>query len=459
MSLFIVHEKNWNLVVVFMKFRKIWFFIRDSIWFIPFIYGTISILLAIGSYYLDNYIAHHPSLYEGIPIIFLADIDLALTVLSSLATALLTMTTITFSSIMIVLTTFLSQFSPRTLQNFITDPPTQRVLAVFIGGFIYTVILLLLTRETDVHQLFIMPTFAVVYALICLIFFVFFIHHVSRWIQVSNLIFDITSNALNIVKNHFTDKKDIHPDAPWEDWEYPEILLTKPHVVYPDQSGYLQSVDTKGLLKQAKNDNLIVRVEVRVGEFIDLDTPLLSVWKMEEKEVTYDFKRFISLGLERRTIQDIEFGITKLVEIALRAISPAINDPNTAINCIAQIGKILALMATKHLPKSFINDDNRSLRIIMDQPEFKEYLYKSFYQIRYFGKGDISIHSAILQALTHIASKGDQETKKEVWEFAHYITEGINQETILKLDKYYLNTLLQDLSKQTGHRKEQLLLK
>ncbi|WP_456275949.1 DUF2254 domain-containing protein [Bacillus sp. AK128] len=441
-----------------MKISKIWFIIRDSIWLIPFIYGFVSIILAILSYYLDNFIAHHPSLYEYIPIIFLADIDLALTVLSSIATALLTMTTITFSSIMIVLTTFLTQFSPRTLQNFITDPPTQRVLAVFVGGFIYSVILLLLTRETKVHQLFIMPTLAVIYALICLIFFVFFIHHVSRWIQVSNLIFDITTNALQIIQKHFIDKKDTHPDAPWEDWEYDEILHSTPHQVFPKRSGYLQTIDKKGLLQQATLDNTIVRVEIRVGEFIDTESPILSIWKMEDKQIHPDYLRFVSLGLERTTIQDLEFGLTKLVEIALRAVSPALNDPNTAINCISQIGKILAKISTKHLPKAFINDENRSLRIIMEQPDFMEYLYKTFYQIRHYGKDDISIISSIIQALTLIASNNDAAIKKDVWTFAQYITEGINQESLLSLDKHYVNEKLRKLAKKAGQPEKALQL-
>ncbi|MBM7659849.1 putative membrane protein [Bacillus mesophilus] len=441
-----------------MNFKKIWLLVRGSIWLIPFIYGTTSMILAVVSYYLDNYIAHHPHLYKHIPIIFLADIDLALTVLSSIATALLTMTTITFSSIMIVLTTFLSQFSPRTLQNFITDPPTQRVLGIFVGGFIYSVILLLLTRETEVHQLFIMPTLAVIYALVCLIFFVFFIHHVSKWIQVSNLIFDITTNALEIVKKHFIDKKDVHPDAPWEDWEYAEILQRKPIDVYPSHSGYLQTIDTKQLLHQAKLDNTIVRIEMRVGEFVDLDTPLLSIWKMEDKAINNDYMRFMSIGLERTTFQDIEFGLTKLVEIALRAVSPALNDPNTAINCISQIGKILAAIASKHLPKPFMNDDDRSLRIIMDQPNFAEYLYKAFYQIRHYGKDDISILASIIQSLTLIASKNDQDIKNEVWTFAQYIVEGINSEALLALDKNYINESLKQLAKKVGKREESLKL-
>jgi uncharacterized membrane protein len=440
-----------------MNLVKIWLKIRSSIWYIPFIYGISSISLAILSFYLDDVIAHNPSFYDHIPIIFLADIDLALTVLSSITTSLLAMTTITFSSIMIVLTTFLSQFSPRTLQNFITDPPTQRVLGIFSGGFIYSIILLLLTRETDVHRLFITPTLAVFYALICLIFFVFFIHHVSQWIQVSNLISDITTNALQVMTNHFTDKDKVHPDAPWEDWESAEIKNMTPQQVYPKHSGYLQIIDTKGMVTQAKLDNVIVRLEKKIGDFVDLDTPILSIWKMGKKEIGGDYLRYLSLGQERATVQDIEFGITKLVEIALRALSPGINDPNTAINCISQLGKILAVIGKKHLPKSFINDDDRSLRIMMEQPDFATYLYKSFYQIRHYGREDISVLSSIIQSLTLIAERNDDLIKKEVWNFSQYILEGLKQETLLSLDKRYLNEKLSILAKKTGQKKENVL--
>ncbi|KAA0549960.1 DUF2254 domain-containing protein [Bacillus sp. BGMRC 2118] len=433
---------------------KLWLKIRSSIWYIPFIYSVISTLLAILSFYADDLLAHHPTYYDHIPIILLADIDLALTVLSSIATSLLTMTTITFSSIMIVLTTFLSQFSPRTLQNFITDPSTQRVLGIFISGFIYSIILLLLTRETDVHQLFITPTLAVIYVLVCLIFFVFFIHHVSSWIQVSNLIFDITTNTLKAIHEQFKDKKDVTADAPWDDWEYGDILSREPHKIYAKESGYIQLIDKNELLQLTQKDEVIVRVEKRLGELVDIDTPILSVWKTGQVESSEDYLQCLTLGKERAPIQDIEFGITKLVEIALRAISPATNDPNTAINCIAQLGKILTVLGTKNLPKAFINDGNRNLRIILQQPDYGEYLYKAFYQIRLYGKSDISIITALFKALLEITERNDAEIKKEVWCFAKYIVEGLQHETLLSLDKRYLNEKLKTLAKKTSQKEE-----
>ncbi len=428
--------------------------VRSSIWYIPTIYGFTSIFLALLSHYLDDFIAHNPYLYDYIPILFLADIDLSLTILGAISTSLLTMTTITFSSIMIVLTTFLSQFSPRTLQNFITDPPTQKVLGIFVSGFIYSIILLLLTRETEVHRLFITPTLAVLYTLVCLAVFVFFIHHVSGWIQVSNLIADITTNSLNVISENFTRKENVHRDAPWEDWEYDEIMDLSPHQIYSKEPGYLQLVNTKEMLKKAKLENVIIRLEIKIGDFVDSDTHILSVWKMEKSHTGDDYLGYLSFGKERTTLQDIEFGITKLVEIALRAVSPALNDPNTAIHCISQLGKILAVLGMQHLPRSFINDDNRSLRIIMEQPDFSAYLYKSFYQIRHYGKQDISIVSSIIEALIYVATRNDDNIKKDVWNFSEYIIEGLKQETLLSLDKKFMSEKLDLLASITGHQKE-----
>ncbi|MGM0873337.1 MAG: DUF2254 family protein [Bacillota bacterium] len=202
-----------------MSVRQLIIRVRTSFWYLPTVYGVIAFILAIFSMLLDRYLARQ-SFYSLIPEVFLSDIDLAQTILSSLSTSLLTMTTITFSSILVVLTTYLSQFSPRTLQNFITDHHTQRVLGIFIGGFIYTIILLLLVRKNDISTLFIVPTFAIFISIICLGMFVFFIHHVTTWIKVSNLIFHITTKTISAIHNQFVDEKDFHVKPPWENWEF-----------------------------------------------------------------------------------------------------------------------------------------------------------------------------------------------------------------------------------------------
>ncbi|KHF39890.1 DUF2254 family protein [Halalkalibacter okhensis] len=149
-----------------MKNRPTWLMLRSHFWFIPALYGLISIIFAILSTLFDQYA-------NFLPNFILVDISLAQTLLSTITSSLLTMTTISFSTIMVVLTTYLSQFSPRTMQDFLTDVNTQRILGVFIGGFVYALILLLFIRETNKQVLFLSPTLAVLYAIVCVGFFDF----------------------------------------------------------------------------------------------------------------------------------------------------------------------------------------------------------------------------------------------------------------------------------------------
>src|SRR5574342_638842 len=146
--------------------RKIVLRIRESIWLLPGIYSIFAFLLALLVIYID-----HNELAEGIvPSFLMTSIDLAQTILGSISAALLTMTTITFSTIMVVLTTYSSQFSPRTLNNFVEDPVTMRVLGIFMGGFVYSTLSLLFMSESWYENNVISATVGVLLAFICLAF-------------------------------------------------------------------------------------------------------------------------------------------------------------------------------------------------------------------------------------------------------------------------------------------------
>lgn len=426
---------------------------RSSFWYIPSLYGSISVFLAFFSVRVDYYITTHNNFRTFIPNFLVTDIDLARTILSTISASLLTMTTITFSTILVVLTTFLSEFSPRTLQNFITDVKTQRVLGVFVGGFIYSILLLLFLRENS-HNSYTVPSIAVLLAIICLIVFVFFINHVSSWMQVSNLIHNITMIIMEKIDRELKDSEKVHEDAPWEDWESEELTHLIPRHINLDHSGYIKHIDIYGLVKQATKDDCIVKVERKLSEYVDQDTPVFSVWKLSKDVNDSVYSKFITVGKEKAPVDDIEFGLAKIVEIALRALSPGINDPNTAINCIDNLGKILTKLGKKYLPRTYHNDKNRNLRVIIDQPTYNDYLLKCFYQIRQSGFQDTSVLVAGLKALTLIASNNSKKIKEHVWAFSVHIVEGIDQDSLLTLDKKYVNQHLERLAKATDHIKD-----
>lgn len=427
---------------------------RTSFWYLPSFYGGLAFLFAIGTLFLDNFILSIQGAESQIPSIFLSDISLSQTILSSIASSLLTMTTITFSTILVVLTTYLSEFSPRALQNFITDHSTQRVLGIFTAGFIYCIILLLFLKETTEEQLFLVPSFAVAIAILCLIVFVFFIQHVTTWIQVSNLLHNITVETMDCMEELFEESDASIHDAPWDDWESQEITTKEPVIIMSKEPGYVQYVDVEELVKEAYESDCIVRVERQQGDYINEHTPILSVWGSGHKIDKDSFRSLITVSIARAPLEDVEFGIRKVTEIGVRALSSGINDPSTAVHCIEQLGTLLSKLTSMQGPQPYFNDKNRNLRVIIKTPDFFDYLDIAFSPILRYGKVDIDVIASIIHVLKIISDHSPTFRKEAIWKYTKHTLESIKEETYYELEKEKLNRNLKELCYSLGHGKE-----
>ncbi|KPB03996.1 DUF2254 domain-containing protein [Bacillus sp. CHD6a] len=427
--------------------------LRTNFWFLPVFYGGVALLLAIGTLLLDHYFMAG-NVGKLLPSIFLSNIDLAQTILSSIASSLLTMTTITFSTILVVLTTYLSQFSPRALQNFITDHATQRVLGIFTAGFIYSIILLLFLKETREEQLFLVPSFAVAIAILCLIVFVFFIQHVTTWIQVSNLLHNITVETLECMEELFNDSATSTHDAPWDDWESKEITTKEPITVMSNKPGYVQYIDIDALVKIAYETDCIVRVERQQGDYINEHTPMLSIWGSGEKINKESFRSLITVSVARAPLEDVEFGIRKVTEIGVRALSPGINDPSTAVHCIEQLGTLLSKLTSMKGIKPFFNDVHRNLRVIVKTPDFFRYLDIAFSPIIRYGKMDFDVIHSVLDVLKLVSDHSPSYRKEAIWKYTLHTIESIKEEKYLELERERLNANIKGLCYSLGYAKD-----
>ncbi|BCB03136.1 DUF2254 domain-containing protein [Bacillus sp. KH172YL63] len=414
-----------------------------SFWFVPFVYSLIALLLSLLTFFFDWWLSQHD--YPIFPKVLFSNFNLSMTIISTIASSIMTMTTITFSTIMVVLTTFLSQYSPRTLQNFINDKPTQRVLAIFVAGVVYCITLLVLLQDESGQQLYISSAFAGLVAVICLFVFVYFVHHVSNWVKVSNLIHNITIKTNHKIDDSYLFRRNVISTEP-PNFSQSYFENTEPHYVCSKKAGYLQQIDIEGMSRKAEKENVIIRMVKKPGEYLLDETPVMTIWTLEGDISGEDYLEFLVIGPDKEPIEDIELGIRKLVEIALRAISPAINDPNTAKNCIEEIGIILSKLAKHKLPSSYLTDKENNVRIILEQPTFVDYLYNSFYQLRHYGKQDISIIIEILRSLRMIGENNQEETKNIVWTFKNYILEGIDYESLQNLDMQYIMRHLDELA-------------
>lgn len=408
--------------------------IKQNIWLVPSLYCVAASLLAFGVIYLDT--VHGETIVDIIPAIILISVDLAQTILGTIAAALLTMITITFSTIMVVLTTYSTQFSPRTLSDFISNKVTMRVLGVYMGGIMYSILTLLFMREDLTHEVIAGPI-GVLIAIICLAFFAYFIHHVATNIQVSTLINDVTMTTLKTVKDRITAKKGEEIKITSKKPNFPAGKTAFFHVKNKEL-GYIQLIEFHHLFKLAKEKDLVIEVKMPIGTFVKPGDILITVYYESDSAPPFKSKKYIKIGNDRTILQDVEFGVRKIVEVTLRAISPGINDPNTAIDCIFHLGKLLA--EASKLDGNYISYyDNDKGRIVAVQSCFDDVLYATFYQICHYGRKDISVLLAIYEALIIIAEENGPSIRKKVWDCSKYIYENFDVNHLHEMDLPYLD--------------------
>ncbi|WP_238378841.1 DUF2254 domain-containing protein [Halalkalibacillus sediminis] len=406
---------------------------RDSFWFLPTVYSLIALVTVTLTILMDTWLV--PNMDGSALSELFVEKSTAASLYSALITSVLTMTTISFSTIMVVLTTYSTQFSPRTLQDFMKSRVTQHVLGVFSFGFLFTLINLLLLGTSNQKE-FLGAYFTVTTAVICLGFFILFIHHSSRFLQVNNLIGQIRNDTSVLIDNTYREK-DYKEATEWNEEEVKEWQKNSWDVVKANQSGYLQGIEIEGLLRFAKSHDILLSSVYQVGDFVQKGAPAFYYWQRSQTDEADDMSgclNYILVGNERTNVQDIEFSIQKLVEIAVKSISPSINDPHTAVNSINRIGSLLSDLASVHKPYRYYADQNEDLRFMMEPKKFRDYLYKGLYQIRLYGKKDMTVMDSLLEALYKIAITSEEHVKEDTWQFAKYIMESTDTDELHQLD-------------------------
>lgn len=426
-----------------------------------------AIISAVAIAEVDN--ALQQQFYELFPTFLLTSVNLTADILTVIATSLLTMTAITFSTIMIVFSIYSSQFSPRTLQNFISDRLTQIVLGIFIAGFTYSVVSLLLIRETRTDSMVFTVIFAILLSLVCISYFIRFIQYITVSIQVNNLIEDINDEIFNTLKQKVKTidgiKKNCRVISGLKE-KGTDIKKKNPTEFFSSRAGHIQFFDLRGLIKLAQGKKALIETTRRVGDYVTESTPLFIIWNLtkksikEEKEkIESSLKRYVSIGNYRNTAQDIEFSLQKLEEIALRAISPGINDPNTAILCIRNLGNILSKIHVSYTGKLYFYDEEGNLRLILDNEDFEEILYSTFYKILNFSRNQQSILSSILEAVLIIAESKNTKISRILGEFTEYALNGFDSNLLQPHDKKFLNKKLKKIAGYLKIKESKILIK
>ena len=381
-----------------------WARVRDSLWFLPGVLTLTGAVLAITVTQAEERGVFHVDLLRSW--VFGGGVDGARGVLGVIAGGLITVTGVVFSVTIVALQLASTQFTPRILRNFTADRGNQLVLGVFIGTFTYTLLVLRTIRSADDGEDPFVPrvgvTLAVVLVLVAIGFLIFYINHSARSIQVAAILERVTRRTIRGVHRLFPEPvghaDGVEPPDP-RSAELSSVTVTA------DAAGYLQAVDGRSLFALGKDRRLVIAMEPHVGEFILPGQPLATVSPPEDvdEEVCRHVRKAFLLGPERTPEQDMEFGIVEVSDIAIKALSPGINDPTTAFRCIDRLSEILLELGTRAPPSPWRTEEGR-VHYLARHPTFERAVGLAFDQVRHFGASNPAIARKLLDAFTRLTS-------------------------------------------------------
>ena len=420
--------------------RAIAYGLRGGFLIRPFV---IALVLGLSGAALSSIEEQVPTLSGWVPSTLFPsgqDPQVAQVILGDIAMSIMTVVSIVFAILLMTLTLASTQFSPRILISFVRDRGTQWTLGVFLGTFAYCLAALPAARSQPIAFVPVLTvTGAMLLALIAVGWLIFFIHHISQAISVNHII-DRIARETELVIDELMPRQRGRVEP-----------MSRPLVesidtpILNQRSGYVRFVDFNQLLHLTRSWRIRVRVERGVGQFVPAGVPLFFV----SREDRIDPLRIAELlgafdvGATRTLQQDVEFGVIQIVDIALRAISPAVNDPSTAISCIDQLSRILIRWLGRAPPPSTLFDPPHVPRVVVPWISVDGMLDTAFEQIRHYAASDAAVSLRLLRAIGDIGGTlrpGDLRDK--LLERARRVADGCQG----RLEKVDADRVLQRLA-------------
>jgi uncharacterized membrane protein len=344
------------------RLHNIMILLRGQMWLIPAIMIAIGLALA---YVLLNH-GHLLGIGDAdLWWIYGGDASSARELYSSLLTGMITMTSLVVSITFVILTLAANQLGPRLISTFMADRQIQLVIGLFISTILY-VLIVLRTLEDELGKddvPHIAVTVGSALTIICLITLLFYLHKIARSILADTVIEmaadDLSENARDILPSELGGAQDAYPPPELEGGTSVSL----------GRSGYIQTIDYDELIELAQKNDVVLKVDVRAGHFVLKrgDHVRVHHGTSLEQSIVKGIRKACVIGQTRTPAQDLEYGIHQLVEIALRALSPSINDPFTAIVVINRLGAALEdILARQPLPW-VLRDKDGEIRVIANR--------------------------------------------------------------------------------------------
>ena len=390
--------------------------LRTNLWLVPAIEVVVAIALYVVTHALDQ-AAYRGSLSLPSWVIF-GTADAARQILTTLAAAVITVVGVVFSITIVTLTLASTQFGPRMLRNFIRDRGTQFTLGTFVATFVYATLVLISIGPRAAGPDFVPHlsiTVAVVLVTVSMAVLIYFIHHIASSIQLPRVIASIAGDLSRAIDAESTVTGAAAIESGPSVAELMTRLAESGGIVPAPSSGYLQFIRHETLIRLAAEKGAVIRLLHRPGQFAVRGHPMATVWPGEAAAVvTEALRRAHITGANRTLAQDLAFAVDQLVEIAIRALSPAVNDTFTALTCIDWLGESLCKVTTDWHPIYAHRDEHGYVRVITAHVSYQSLVERAFEKIRQAGRGMPAVSIRQLEALRRIMEDTTLPAQREL---------------------------------------------
>lgn len=356
--------------------------IRGKIAFFPTLFSIVGFSFAMLMLYLEK-IGISAFVIEHVPQLVINNADTAKTLLSFLTGGIISIMVFSFSMVMVLLNQASSNFSPRVLPGLISNRNHQFVLGIYLATILYNTFTLvgINPQENDKYQL---PGFSVligiILTVICLGAFLYFIHSISQSIQVNNILDSIHKKAKKRLK--YLLEKEAEEVA-----SFPETSNWKTY--YSSETGYFQNIAIANLINICEEEDIQIKILVIQGIFVLEGIPIIQVSKEIDDDIVNDILSNFNFAKGEFVEDNYALAFKQITEIGMKAMSPGINDPGTAISTIDYLTELFALRLKKN-DKTIITSDKDKALIAVATTDFKELLYQVMVSYRTYCKQDLT---------------------------------------------------------------------
>lgn len=361
--------------------------LRTGFWFVPSLMLLLVGTLALVLLYVDG--RFDPGMKGSIAWAYTGGPEGARSLLSTIAGSMITAASVTFSLASVALSIASQQYGSRVLRNFMRDRITQVLLGTFVSTFLYSVLVVRVIRGSDFSGGFVPAiaiTVAIVLSLISLVMLVYFVHHVSSSIQASHIVSTISDDMQDAIPKLYPS----HVSDPASPVSRPAHAEEAAETVCVCKSGYLQSINMDDLMELAEQHDAFFEVALKPGDHVVVGAMLVRIWGkgFGEANLQEKVRDAFMIGSQRTPLQDIRYQFQQLTDVVVRALSPGINDPFTAINGIDELASGLSLLARRPRIQELRQDEQGIPRLLAPRPQLADVLGDTVGHIALYAASD-----------------------------------------------------------------------